>query len=52
MHNIKEIRNDIEAFKEALDKRFLVIDVDDILTLDKENRNYIQQKETLEKEKK
>ena len=28
MHNIKEIRNDIEAFKEALDKRFLDIDVD------------------------
>jgi len=52
MHNIKEIRNDIEAFKESLDKRFLDIDVDKILSLDQNNRNYIQQRETLEKEKK
>jgi len=52
MHNIKEIRKDIEAFKEALDKRFLVIDVDKILALDESNRKYIQLKETLEKEKK
>ena len=52
MHNIKEIRNDIKAFKEALNKRFLVIDVDNILSLDEKHRKYIQQKETLEKEKK
>ena len=52
MHNIKEIRNDIEGFKEALDKRFLEIDVDKILSLDENNRKYIQQRETLEKEKK
>ncbi|WP_415309238.1 serine--tRNA ligase [Candidatus Pelagibacter sp. Uisw_099_02] len=52
MHNIKEIRNDIEAFKEGLDKRFLDIDVDKILSLDEKNRNYIQQREILEKEKK
>jgi seryl-tRNA synthetase len=52
MHNIKEIRNDTEAFKEALDKRFLNIDVDKILSLDETNRKYIQQKESLEKEKK
>ena len=52
MHNIKEIRNDTEAFKEALDKRFLDIDVDKILSLDETNRKYIQQKESLEKEKK
>ena len=52
MHNIKEIRKDIEAFKEALDKRFLVIDVDKILALDESNRKYIQLRETLEKEKK
>ena len=52
MHNIKEIRNNIEAFKEALDKRFLDIDVDKILSLDESNRNYIQQREILEKEKK
>ena len=52
MHNIKEIRNDIEAFKEALDKRFLDLNVDNILTLDENNRKYIQQRENLEKEKK
>jgi seryl-tRNA synthetase len=52
MHNLKEIRNDIGAFKEALVKRFLDIDVDKILLLDENNRKYIQQRETLEKEKK
>jgi len=52
MHNIKEIRNNIKTFKEALDKRFLDIDVDKILSLDENNRNYIQQREILEKEKK
>jgi seryl-tRNA synthetase len=52
MHNIKEIRNNTETFKEALDKRFLDIDVDKILSLDEGNRNYIQQREILEKEKK
>ena len=52
MHNIKEIRNDIGAFKEALDKRYLDIDVDKILSLDESNRKFIQQREILEKEKK
>jgi len=52
MHNIKEIRNDVEAFKAALDKRFLDIDLDKILSLDISNRKYIQEREILEKEKK
>jgi len=52
MHNIKEIRNNIEAFKEALDKRYLDIDLDKILSLDESNRKYIQEREILEKEKK
>ena len=52
MHNIKEIRNDIQGFKKALEKRFLEIDIDKILLLDENNRKYIQQRETLEKEKK
>jgi len=52
MHNIKEIRKDIIAFKEALNKRFLNIDVDKILSLDESNRKYIQEREVLEKEKK
>ena len=52
MHNIKEIRNDIQGFKESLKKRFLDIDVDKILKLDENNRKHIQNKEILEKEKK
>ena len=52
MHNIKEIRNDIETFKKALDKRFLDIDVEEILSLDENNRKYIQEREILEREKK
>jgi len=52
MHSIKEIRNDIKTFKESLNKRFLNIDVDRILTLDENNRKFIQQREILEKEKK
>ena len=52
MHNIKEIRNDIESFKEFLKKRFLDLDIDKILNLDEENRKFIQEKEALEKEKK
>jgi len=52
MHNIKDIRNDIQSFKESLKKRFLDIDVDKILKLDENNRKFIQDKENLEKEKK
>ena len=52
MHNIKEIRNDVKAFKKALDKRFIDINVAKILSLDESNRKYIQQREILEKEKK
>jgi seryl-tRNA synthetase len=52
MHNIKEIRNDIEAFKKALSKRFLDTDLDKILSLDESNRKYIHEREILEKEKK
>jgi len=52
MHSIKEIRNDIKTFKVSLNKRFLNIDVDRILTLDENNRKFIQQREILEKEKK
>ena len=42
----------LRVFKEALDKRYLDIDVDKILSLDESNRKYIQQREILEKEKK
>ena len=52
MHNIKEIRSDIETFTKSLKKRFLDLDVKKIILLDKNNRKYIQEKESLEKEKK
>ena len=52
MHNIKDIRANINEFKDSFKKRFLDIDIDKILKLDEENRKYIHQKESLEKEKK
>ena len=52
MHNIKEIRNNINFFKDSLKKRFLDIDVNNILNLDEKNRILIQEKESLESEKK
>ena len=52
MHNIKEIRNNLDTFKKSLEKRFITIDLDKILLLDENNRKYIQQKESFEKEKK
>ena len=52
MHNIKEIRNNLELFKSSLKKRFIEVDVKKILELDAQNRKLIQEKENLEKEKK
>ena len=52
MHNIKDIRNDLDLFKESLKKRFLEVDIKKIIKLDEENRKSIQKKENLEKEKK
>ena len=52
MHNIKEIRSNSEDFKESLQKRYLDINVDNILELDEKNRKFIHDKENLEKEKK
>ena len=52
MHNIKEIRNNLEASKEGVHKRFIEIDLNRILLLDENNRKYIQEREVLEKEKK
>ena len=52
MHNIKEIRKNFKAFKLAIEKRTIKIDLDEIQNLDVENRELILKKETLEKEKK
>ena len=52
MHNIKDIRNDPKKFKDSLKKRFLEVDLENLLDLDQKNRKLIQEKEILEKEKK
>jgi len=52
MHDIKYIRNNIDFFKDSLKKRFLNIDVNNIINLDEKNRKLIQKKESLESEKK
>ena len=52
MHNIKDIRNDFDNFKNNIKSRNVIIEFDQILELDKNNRKLIQEKELLEKEKK
>ena len=52
MHNIKDIRNNFDNFKNIIKSRNISIDLDEILDLDKKNRKLIQEKETLEQEKK
>ena len=52
MHNLKDIRNDFSAFAKSLKNRSANIDFENLQKLDEENRNLIQKKESLEKEKK
>ncbi len=52
MHNIKEIRNDFDRFKDQLKSRNIEFNIDSIKDLDEKNRNLIQKKEILENEKK
>ncbi len=52
MHNLKEIRKDFPGFEKALKKRSLKIDFKKLQKLDEENRDLIQKKEAIEKEKK
>ena len=52
MHNIKDIRQNPDQFKKDLNNRLTDVDIKKILSLDENNRKLIQQKETLEKEKK
>ena len=52
MHNLKDIRKNINIFKSKTEERNSPVDFDKLLNLDKENRNLIQKKENLEKEKK
>ena len=52
MHNIKDIRENIDNFMNSISKRNVSIDKNKIINLDAENRKLIQEKETLEKDKK
>ena len=52
MHNIKNVREDYELFEKKLKNRNVEIDFKEIKDLDIKNRNLIQKKESLEKEKK
>jgi len=52
MHNIKDIRKDLEFFKKKITERNSSVNFDNLIILDKENRELIQQKEKKEQEKK
>ena len=52
MHNIKDIRNNLNEFKKLIQTRNFDIDIDQIKDLDEKNRKLIQEKENLEKQKK
>ncbi len=52
MHNLKEIRKDFLKFEKDLEKRSVKIDFNNLKKLDVLNRDLIQKKENLEKEKK
>ena len=52
MNNLKDIRKNFIGFKEAIHKRSIKIDIIKLEFLDKKNRELIQKKENLEKEKK
>ena len=52
MHNIKDIRKDFVAFAKSLEKRSFDIDFINLQKIDEQNRDLIQKKEALEKEKK
>ena len=52
MHNLKEIRKDFSKFEKALKNRSITIDFNTLQKLDELNRDLIQKKEKLEKEKK
>ena len=52
MHDLKEIRKDFSEFAKSLEKRSVNIDFSNLKKLDKLNRELIQKKESLEKEKK
>ena len=51
MHNIKDIRKNLDFFKKKISERNSLINFDELIALDVENRDLIQQKEKKEQEK-
>ena len=52
MHNLKLIRENPDVFRKKISNRNVDINLDELLNLDKKNREIIQKKEKLEQEKK
>ncbi len=52
MHNIKFLREKPDFFKKKFHDRNIKLDIDDLLNLDKKNRELINKKEKLEQERK
>ena len=52
MHNLKEIRKNLESYKKKFFQQNVVVNFDKLLNLDKSNRDLIQKKESLEQQKK
>ena len=52
MHDLKEIRKDLEKFQKQLKGRNIDININNLSDLDEKNRGLIQKKEILESEKK
>jgi seryl-tRNA synthetase len=52
MHNIKDLRKNLDNFKKKIKERNFDFDVEKFKTLDELNRKFILEKETLEQEKK
>ena len=44
MHNIKEIRQNLSKFEQLISKRNIKIEIKELSTLDQQNRNLIQEK--------
>ena len=52
MHSIKAIRENPNFFKKKIEERNTKLNIDDLLTLDKKNREITQKKKNLNKRKK
>ncbi len=52
MHNIKHLRENSDFYKKKFQDRNIKLNINDLLNLDKKNRELISQKEKLEQEKK